>query len=804
MKRFVICLLAGLMGISSYGDEIRVSVGKRPYTVSDSLAINEIRHRIDSIKAHRPAVAVVLSGGGAKGAAHIGVLKYLETIGMPVDMVLGTSMGGLVGGLYSVGYSADQLDSIIRQIDWSLALSDRVSRENMSYSETKYKEKYVLSFPFFHQEEKVVSKDDIEFGESEKRIRKIRLGADEEGANDVLRNNLMGSLPSGYIKGQNVHNLINGLTIGYQDSTLFSRLPIPFVCVATDLVSETGVYCFSGKLTTALRSTMSIPGIFAPIKIDGMVLVDGGLRDNFPSETARELGADIIIGVELGEARRTYDEINNLGDIINQGIDMLGRASYEANRDFLDLNIKPELKGYTMMSFDDASIDVIIRRGWEAAVANADRLAELKSQVGMSRMELYNSKAVDINSVPVMIDSIEIRGVTAREKAVLMKKIKVSAGDIVTGADVENVVAQIYGTRAYEYVTYEMQGTQEPYHLVINCKRGPIHQFGLGLRADTEEIVSVLLNFGFYTRKLYGSTYNIIGKIGVNPYINLNYSFDGIGMPTINVSASAKWTNIDMLDGIGMNTSNLHMKYFSTDQNVYLSNIKWSLFDLKGGFRNRYFMMRSLMSQDVAVGGYDFSAVNNDFLSLFLDGRADTFDDGYFPKKGFSAGASYEWMFYAYPNKVRNFHIVSADAKFVVPGGDVFAFIPSIGFRFILGNNNIPVSYMNCMGGSLNGRYFEHQFAFIGKNNVASMRRILTLARTDFRFEVKKNHYLTGIVNYARDARDFEEYAGSELGWFGAGVEYAYDAFFGPVRADIHWSNLNRKVGFYVGIGYNF
>lgn len=792
MRRILFLFFLCAAGLSAYCKELPVN--KMVFSQKDSAAIEEIRQRMDSIRMHRPTVALVLSGGGAKGAAHIGVLKYLETIGMPLDMVLGTSMGGLIGGLYSVGYNAEQMDSIIRKIDWSLALSDRIPRKNISYSEMKYKEKYFLSFPFYNSEDK-------------KSVRKNRGAGFESGSGfteDILKNNLQGSLPSGYIQGQNVNNIINGLTVGYQDSLLFSRLPIPFLCVATDLVSESGVYFLSGKLSVALRSTMSIPGIFAPVKDSGMVLVDGGLRDNFPAESARNLGADIVIGVELGDSRKKYEDINNLGDIISQGIDMLGRPTYEANRAYLDLNIKPDLKNYNMMSFDAISIDDIISKGWEAAQENAQQLALLKARAGSDVLRLYNKKAVDINEEPVEIAGIEIRGISGKERELLMRRIKISEGDIVDKKAVEDIVAQIYGTRAYEYVVYEMEGTESPYKLVINCKRGPIHQFGLGLRADTEEIVSVLLNVGFNERKLYGSTYNITGRISANPYLRFDYLFNGIGLPTLNASASVKWSNLDMIGDLGMgSTSNLHMKYFCADQEIFISNIKWSLFDLKAGLRNKYFKVRQMLAKDFVIGDYNFEDINNDFISLFLDGRADTFDNGYYPKKGFTAGVSYEWVFFGYPNKISNFHIVSADAKVVLPWGKIFSFIPSAEFRFILGND-IPVAYINCLGGSVKGRYFDQQMPFIGKNNVAYMRTLLTLFRTDFRFEVVRNHYVTGILNYARDASSFKDYTGPESGWFGAGVEYAYNAFFGPVKANVHWSNITNKPGFYIGIGYNF
>ena len=787
-------------------------VPKRPYSAADSAAIARVQHRMDSIRQHRPTVALVLSGGGAKGAAHIGVMKYLESIGMPIDMVLGTSMGGLMGGLYALGYNAEQLDSIIRTIDWNLALSDKVPRKCISYSEMKYRERDLMTIPFYYRPEETGIKDaEVDFSGGIGENTRLQLGADKAGSDNILKNNLLGSLPSGYIKGHNVNNMIAALSVGYQDSLLFSDLPIPFVCVATDLVKGEGVFWHSGKMTTALRSTMSIPGIFAPVKVDGMVLVDGGMRDNFPVAEARMLGADFVIGVDLGSDDRTFEEINNIGDVFGQGVDMLGRPATVVNRKLLDLNIKPELDGYNMMSFDSRSIDTILVRGWEAAEKCALALGYIKSRVGESSSAgNHPRKATDINVEPVQVDGVEIKGIPDKDRQILLRDIHIEYGDTISRATAESIVTRIYGTKAFEFVTYELEGDSEPYHLVINCRRGPIHRFGVGLRVDTEEVVSVLLNIGLNTYSLSGSRFDFTARIGSNPQIGVNYSYDDIGIPTVNVSASARWSNIDMLDEIGMGPTTMRLKYFDTVQEAYLSKLAWSLFDIKAGLRNRYFMVRSLSNEVTSPGyipGLDYSMLSSDYISLFLNGRADTFDDGYFPHSGFGAGLDYEWVFYGYPNRTAGFHAIQADAKAVVPAVKVFSFIPSASVRFLLGA--APLAYMNFAGGSLAGRYFDQQMAFVGRNNVVPMQNILTIFRTDFRFEVARNHYLTGIVNYARDSRDFGTYLTREAGnWIGAGIEYAYDAFFGPVKADLHWSNINPDVnggiGFYISIGYNF
>ena len=775
-----------------------------PLTKADSLSVGRIRARMDSIRRERPTVALVLSGGGAKGAAQIGVLKYLESIDMPIDMVLGTSMGGLIGGIYALGYTADQIDSIIRTVDWTMAMSDAVPREYISYAESEYREKYVLSIPFYYDTDyyKVLLEDEMKYVDTKRYDEQFSLGADSGRPADLIKEHLLGSLPSGYIFGQNVYNLINGLSVGYQDSISFSSLPIPFVCVATEMVSGTAKYWHSGYFSTAMRSTMSIPGVFAPVKVDGMVLVDGGMRDNYPTAMARSLGADIVIGVEVSTDRKQYNEINNIGDIISQGIDMLGRSVYEYNMTLADINIHPHLPGYDMMSFDAESIDRIIHEGYVAAYRNEAGLKAIKDRVGRDTTVLHNRKAIDLNMKPVVVSGVDIRGVSDREKAILMRRIDIRPGDSVTRSDVEHVVAEIFGTQCYDYVTYEMEGAEEPFNLVLNCKPGPVHQLGIGLRLDSEELVSVLVNVGLNAHRLQGSKYDFTGRISVNPYFQFHYSYDAPKTPTLNATASVRWTDLNFLSFLDFSPARFNFSYLNVREEFFLSNIKWSMFDLKAGIRNDYFNVRSAMSAGSVFGDYDLDQLSNDYVSLFLNARSENLDDGYFPSHGYTAGISYGWTFAGFPYRFNNFHALQLDGRVVVPGGDFFAFIPSVNLRVLLGSD-VPLAYINAMGGSIPGRYIDQQMPFVGVNNVSAMKNILTVFRTDYRFRVAKNHYVTGILNYARDSEDFRGYT-KGLGYFGAGLEYSFDAIFGPVSANIHWSNVTKTVGFYVNIGYWF
>lgn len=766
----------------------------------DSLAIVQMRQRMAEIRKTRPTVALVLSGGGAKGAAHVGVIRRIEELGIPVDMVLGTSMGGLIGGLYSLGYSPNQMDTIISNIDWKWALTDKLSREYISYEDMKYKEKYMLSIPFYYEKDYFEAKVQhaLKFGPMRKHPEEFHIGADKPSGLLMLKKNLLGSLPSGYIYGQNVNNLISSLTVGYQDSIDFKELPKPFVCIAADMVSGKAKIWHSGKINQAMRSTMSIPGMFAPVRVNGMVLVDGGLRDNYPTTLAREMGADIIIGVDLSQGRRSFADVNNIADIISQGIDMLGLEAFETNVNIPDVKIKPNLKGYNMMSFNATAIDTIKNRGYAAAIAQDSLLRVVASRTSKIEQSQSRKSAVGFKLDSLMISEVDILGVLPKEEEMLKQKFHLEFKEKISRNELDNIIDNIYGTQAYDYVTYELLGSDDPYKLVLTCKKGPIHQFGLGVRADTEEIVSVLINVGINVHKMSGHTFDFTGRISANPSLTVKWSYDAPKMPTLNVAASLRWTDLGLLNLWG---NRLSLGYLNTKQEVYLSNLKWKLFNMRVGARNEFIKINNIKSSQF-IGDYDFGQLNNDFITAFAEVNADTFDDGYFPTKGFTAGLSYGWTFGGFPHTFKNFHTVTTEAKVVVPAGKVFAFIPSVSARFLFGDD-VPVAYFNAMGGSLPGRYVDQQMPFVGINNLSAMKNILTIFRTDYRFRLAKNHYMTAILNYARDCDSFKEYA-TGLGYFGAAAEYSYDTIFGPITFNVHWSNLTNKVGIYLSAGYNF
>ena len=294
----------------------------------------------------RKKVGLVLSGGGAKGIAHIGALKIIEEVGIPIDYVVGTSMGSIIGGLYAIGYTPEQMDSVVRNQDWQFLLSDGILRENQNMTEREVDGKFVISVPF--------SKSVIQ---------------------DVT---------GGVIKGQNIANLFSELTLGYHDSISFNKLPIPFACVAEDLAKGKEYVFHDGVLATAMRASMAIPGVFTPVRIDSMVLIDGGVTNNYPVDIARKMGADVIIGIDVQSELRPANELNNAGSVLGQLIELMGQDTYLKNLEETNVHIKVNVKGYSAASFSKTDVDSLLIRGEEAANNCKLELKNLKKEIGLS------------------------------------------------------------------------------------------------------------------------------------------------------------------------------------------------------------------------------------------------------------------------------------------------------------------------------------------------------------------------------------------------------------------------------------
>lgn len=720
----------------------------------------DIRARMDSIRQHRPVVGLVLSGGGAKGAAEVGVLRCLDSLAIPVDLVTGTSIGGLVGAFYCSGYNWKQMDSLFSSLDWTVMLSDKNPPRYIDYAKKQRDAALTLSIPF-----------DKGF--------KFKTG--------------------GMYSGLNVGLLISRQIAPLHDSLSFARLPIPFVCVATDLTSGKAKIWNSGSLATAMRSTMSIPVIFAPVHKDGMMLVDGGLMNNFPIDIAKELGADIIIAVDLSVFVDKKDRSNNIAEVVTSSIDLYNRSIYWKNVEMADVIIHPDLKGYDMLSFTPDAIRKMTALGYKAAVQKADTLIGIKRRVeACSDGKEYTHSTVYKELTPTVdekkllsrrfdIASVKIAGLPQTDSAAMARRInnylKPGSHSI---KEIETVVRTLFGTGAFEAVNYYLKGSA-PYTLVFDCRSGPSNRVGVGIRMDSEELVSVLLDLGFGAYNIQGSSLNLSGKAGINPYLSLQYKYRSpAGMA---FGAEAYYKYIDFNRFRVADARSREIAHYLRGE-LFASSFNWNFAEFKGGARAEFFNIQGL---------------NRDtYLSLFAQAATDTRDNLYFPTRGHNLRLSYSWHPYSLREGKQSFNSADLDLSLALPLPFGFTLMPSAFARANFGGTT-PLPYQNMAGGQMAGRYYTQQLPFMGLCDVIKTADILAVGRIDLRYRIATQHYLTAIFNVATQSDDFKNLFGHNGGHYtGAALEYGFDSIAGPLKAGIGWNDITRRVNFFFTIGKNF
>ncbi len=786
---------------------------------ADSVAFAKVRARMDSIRQYRPTVGLVLAGGGARGMAHLGVIKYIEELGIPVDVVTGTSMGGLLGGLYALGYRHDQLDSLVRDINWPVMMSDNVPDEYVSYKMKTYQEQYLIRIPFHYKNKDLAQSQELEHV--------AEIMAEEAGlsSTDMLQESIsrMGlGLPDGVLYGLNVRNLLSSVSVGYQDSISFADLPIPFACVATDLYTLTPKYWTSGNITTALRSTMAIPFYFRAVRDKGAVLLDGGMRNNFPVDLAREMGADIIIGSDM-TIHRKLNELNSPASFLMQTIVLLASTAMGPAMEMVDLNVHHELPGYTMLSFDDKSVDDIIDQGYRNALEHKEFFESIASKVSGKEEPLVSHPAPSVNLAQqkVRVNKVLFTGIRQFEKNNILHKSAYPEDSLYDKAIVEKMLHSIYGTNAFESVTYHLEGKAEPYTLVFDCQKGQINDFALGLRADTDEAVEAALYLGLGTRQLSGPRLAVNVVLGVDPSLTLEGSLKPrIGLPSLGISAQAKLINTSM----GY-LSDTNEKLFSTKYDVYLEDSRMTYGSFRIGLTAEMNPYERYLNEFEFRNRWDWKSY---WLSIFAALKFSTFDDCYFPQRGIRGSFKSRYVFKGYYNtglseleqeiyhllgeyaadfgSVTPYGVVSASLEAALSPGKRLTFLPSIYVGWYSVDNT---AYMNpkhipASGGFMAERFVENQMPFFGfPSGFRYCWPLSATAQMDMRYRFYGKNYLTVRAGMFKDGNTVNDLLKFDP-IYAYGAEYSRQTIVGPLKIAAQWSNFDPGFSVYASIGFDF
>ena len=736
--------------------------------------------------AQRPKVGVVLCGGGAKGAAHVGVLKVLEENNIPIDCIVGTSMGAIVGGLYAIGYSANELDSLIMAQDWNVVMSDRIPRGDRSFERKQFQNKFLVRIPF--------GAGDYS-----------RLGARSQRKPE--ENSFLSNIPMALVNGQNVYNLFTRLSVGYQDSLDFNRMPIPFACVAVDLVSKKEVHFHSGRFVDAIRSSMAIPAYFTPVRMGDMVLIDGGALNNYPVDVCRKMGADIIIGVKLGAPEdQEPTDIENIGDMMGEMLDLFLDTKLEAAIADTDILIEPSTKGYGVLSFDNESLRTLIGNGEAAARAKESELIAMKEWLDRSESQFIGPvrtqppyrKALRMDRDSILLGHVSFNGLTSKDAQMLLGKSRLQPGARISGKELESEIDRFYNTAAFESVTYVLHGQTEPFDLELNFVQGRKSMLGVGVRFDSEEVAAVLLDVGFNANALYGSQLNVTAKLAYNLQASLQYNYVFRSLARFRANYTFRHSDLNILNQ--GKRSNLDFMEHSFKVSFATAKIRDIAFELGGRFD--IFDYNTLLSEAETLPIYDTDLSRNKYLSAFASFQVDQLDQPDFPMKGFKFNGLASYYFNRLFGDYENFLATQIHLTGVIPVGKRFAFLLSLDNRILFGNN-IPLIHGNIMGGTLAGRYMDQQLPYLGFGYTHVFQNVLTSISLDTRYRILDNHYVFLSGAYARDFQNFKTIFDHKP-MFGARLGYAYNSAIGPIAGNLFWSNYTGKVGAYISIGYNF
>ncbi|NNB45190.1 patatin-like phospholipase family protein [Pseudomonas chlororaphis] len=415
---------------------------------------------LHAAEAPRPKIGLVLSGGAARGLAHIGVLKALEEQGVKIDAIAGTSMGAVIGGLYASGYKIDELEKLALSIDWQQALSDAPPREDI---------------PFRRKQ------DDRDF------LVKQKLSFRDDGS--------LG-LPLGVIQGQNLALLLESMLAHASDTRDFDKLPIPFRAVATDIASGEKVVFRKGHLPRVIRASMSIPAVFAPVEMDGRLLVDGGMTDNIPLDVARDMGVDIAIVVDIGTPLRSRQQLATVVDVLNQSITLMTRRNSEEQLATLhknDVLIQPPLASFGVTDFGRAQ--EMIDAGYRATRILDARLAPLRQA---ESMDAGLSAARTPSQRTPIITAIRVENDSKVSDDVIRYYIRQHIGEPLDLGRLQTDMGTLYGLDYFEQVQYRVVHKGNDHTLVINArgKRSGTDYLRLGLNLSDDMRGDSAFNLG--------------------------------------------------------------------------------------------------------------------------------------------------------------------------------------------------------------------------------------------------------------------------------------------------------------------
>lgn len=722
----------------------------------------------------KPKVGLVLSGGGAKGFAHIATLQLLDSLGIKVDYIGGTSVGAIIGGLYSIGYSGDELEVIVKSNNWEELLSDDFGRANLDPEYRRVYDSYFFKFS--------ISKSGIR-------------------------------LPKGVSNGYSFTNFLSELTLPVYDVDSFAKYPVPFVAIATNIVNGEEVEIVSGSLSSAIRSSMAVPTFLTPVDVDSMLLLDGGLSNNFPVQNVIDMGADVIIGVDVQTDLFKKDELVSVDKILLQSIFLNSESVYQSNLNKTDILIRPNFTGYNSSSF--SSVDSIYQIGKVYSnkyIGVLSHFADYLNSFDSDTLVRFNSivdstmkfNVLDRSEELFYVDSININGLSDLKKRKFLKSFSLSdVAKPVSINDIQLAVQKELQRNVFDDLTFNVTKSKgKGVILFLDVKEKSRGEINVGIHYDSYFNAAALLNLTYRDALFSGMLASLDMRLNETPRVEFEYLLSSRYFSTFGVKGyynSVLYGNYDSKKENKLFETNL--KQYGVDvfvggkigHNVYLG----------GGLEYEVANWKTspVYVNDSTVFIEDSSTVS---FNYYVVSEIDNRDSKYFPTSGLSLNGNLKFI-----------NVIKDNVDFlpvVYFKGRFDYYLPMFNKRLVFGNvldfslltydTQKPKLYEAKFGGMVEpGMLNFVSFTGLGLGQLSGTNGYKV--RFNLQYEIFNKNFISTVFDYG-NAGEFVDLFDLKNSAYGYGVSYGYNSIVGPLEVSLINSNLTNNLSLFLNFGLWF
>ena len=720
----------------------------------------------------RPTIGITLSGGGAKGLAHIGILKAIDSAGLKVDYVTGTSMGSILGALYAAGYSGDSIEKVVRNIDWDILLSNASSLRSLIMEEKEEYSKYAVELPW---------------------------------------ENHRFQLPSGVLESEELWLKFSELFFSVYNIKDFSKLPRKFKCIAADVSSGEAVVLHKGEIVTAIRSSMAIPTVFTAVEYQGRKLVDGGIVRNFPVKDAKEMGADFVIGSNVSGGLLPKEKIKNVFQILLQIAFFRENEDSKKEKDLSDILITHSLDDYNMASFSSA--EEIIEEGNKKGRELYPVFKKLADSLDVLYGQEMNKHYILPNIDSVKVSNYEVKGLSKTSLPFFLHRIQIQKGKWYTSQVISDRIRKTFGSRYYNRITYALEPLPDSTaKIVFDVEENQLTFAKLGIHYNSFSGISVIGNITSRNLLTDYSRSSVTLNLGENMRMRAEHlQFFG-KYKTISVSSLVQLESFSINTYDNFKKDGLYKQGFFTGELTAKASFKRKTsFGIGTRFEARKFTPS--ISSKIEVKG------SNNFLNTFFVLNYNTLSHAIYPKKGTKIDAELGRVYNQNPNLkfyldgnllehldslgfgIEDFNRVKFNLEHYVPISKKFTFFlqAQSGINFSK-KENILNDYLI---GGLNST-FRNQLTFAGLNEATVYSASVATFQLGLRFQMYQNLFLTGRMNGA-----YYDFAGNKH-WSNAkflsgyALTFGYNFVLGPLEISAMYNDQSKTILPYINLGISF